>query len=127
MNTDKIWSDSLTKNYLTKYAEGLAVVQYDKHCCYYSRRSNQYAWLVINKDVDKNSTVHNEDNNETIKFHRVRTVTIHQDYMTCSCGYVQRYLLRTFLWLLRNIGFFFQVPTSEKSFRLGIELLSIIA
>ena len=49
INTDNLWSDSLTKDVLKAYAEGLVCNNFDKKTIYNVRRHDEYAWYVLNK------------------------------------------------------------------------------
>jgi hypothetical protein len=90
-----LWSDSLTKEYLTSYAEGLACVNFDKRLHYNVRRQDDKSWYVMRKSTTINSDcVTSENSNKSIRFDRVRRVYIDPEgYMTCTCGYVQRHLM----------------------------------
>jgi hypothetical protein len=89
-----LWSDSLTKDYLTTYAEGLACVNFDNRLNYHVRRKDADTWYVLNKDIDGEHALNSNRENIPIQFYRVRKVSIDQEgYMSCSCGYVQRMLM----------------------------------
>ena len=92
MNTHSLWSNSNTKDILVPYAEGLACDNFDKKQFYNVHRTQPFTWLVLNKEA---GTIAPEfDNPSKIKFDRVRNVIIDADqFMTCSCGYIQRFLL----------------------------------
>ena len=47
MNKNKLWSDSLTKNALTAYAEGLACDNFDKRTLYNVWRNDANTWWVL--------------------------------------------------------------------------------
>ena len=49
MNNNKLWSDSLTKNSLTTYAEGLACDNFDKRTIYNVWRNDVNTWWVLKK------------------------------------------------------------------------------
>ena len=49
MNRNKLWSDSLTKNYLKTYVEGLAYDNFDKRMLYNIWRNDENTWWVLNK------------------------------------------------------------------------------
>lgn len=85
----KLWSSSITSNYLTTYAEGLVVDTWDKAIdSYLVCRVNKVTWYVL-------STTFNEKEEYTVpRFVRVRKVSImHGNCMTCTCGRVQSMLL----------------------------------
>lgn len=90
-----LWSDSLTKEYLTTYAEGLACVNFDNRLHYDVRRSDEHLWYVLRKFTHAPSRqVYKSDHSTSIRFDRVRHVCIDREgYMSCTCGYVQRNLM----------------------------------
>ena len=91
MNNSVLWSNSITKDILTEYAEGLACNNFDRRILYHVRQISQYKWMVIYK---KHVSGQNKKLSSELMFQRVRTVTIDTDgYMTCTCGYVQRMLM----------------------------------
>ena len=49
MNQNKLWSGSLTKNYLTTYAEGLVCENFDKQMLYNTWRNDPKTWWVLKK------------------------------------------------------------------------------
>ena len=53
MNTANLWSDSLTKDILTKYAEGLACVRFDMRNLYDVRLYKKHHWFVMKKCEQK--------------------------------------------------------------------------
>ena len=90
-----LWSDSLTKEYLTTYAEGLACVNFDNRLKFDVRRHDETSWYVLKKESGP-GLKHNPaiDNSSSIRFDRVRRVYIDPEgYMSCTCGYVQRHLM----------------------------------
>ena len=91
MNSTSLWSNSLTKDFLTEYAEGLACKNFDNRIFYESRRIDVNTWLVMSKK----SMLRNEQNMQHgIVFQRVRKVIIDvEGFMSCSCGYVQRMMM----------------------------------
>ena len=92
MNTHSLWSNSNTKDILVTYAEGLACDNFDKKQYYNVHRNSAFTWFVLNKAAG--TMPMNTDNASKIKFDRVRTVLIDANqFMTCSCGYIQRFLL----------------------------------
>ena len=60
---------------------------------YYNvHRNSAFTWFVLNKAAGTMPL--NTDNTSKIKFDRVRTVLIDANqFMTCSCGNIQRFLL----------------------------------
>ena len=102
MNTHSLWSNSNTKDILVTYAEGLACDNFDKKQYYNVHRNSAFTWFVLNKAAG--TMPMNTDNASKIKFDRVRTVLIDANqFMTCSCGYIQRCLL--LLWSTRMCAF----------------------
>ena len=86
-----MWSNSLTKEILTDYAEGIACKNFDIRNKYNVRRIATDTWFVLSKNV---GIIQKLDNNEVKKFDRVCKVLIDSEgYMSCSCGYVQRMLM----------------------------------
>lgn len=96
INSSKTWTKSLTKEYLTDYAEGLACSNFDNRCFYTKRRISSLEWLVCSSHIfDEHDSKQNKSNNfKHTSFQRVRSVTIDSDnYMSCSCGYHMRWLM----------------------------------
>jgi len=92
MNTHSLWSNSNTKDVLTPYAEGLACDNFDKKEYYNVHRNSKSSWLVLNKLAGTTPPI--DDMSKLIKFDRVRVVQIDANqFMSCSCGYCQRFLL----------------------------------
>ena len=92
MNKNKLWSDSLTKNDLTTYAEGLAYDNFDKRMLYNIWRNDQNTWWVLNK-ITGTMECASYDSSKLL-YDRVRIVSIDcEGFMSCSCGYVQMYLM----------------------------------
>ena len=97
VNSIKIWSNSLTKDFLTDYAEGLACHNFDRKIHYTKRCVSFNKWLVVDSNLF-NDNYHQEVNPDSfidpIKFMRVREVTITDDsFMNCTCSYHLRYLM----------------------------------
>ena len=90
LNRNSLWSDSQTRDLLTKYAEGLACVRFDTRDSYDVRYYREYKWLVMAKE---NTETHNPNEREPLKFERCRLVQIINGYMTCTCGDTQQYLM----------------------------------
>ena len=67
MNKNKLWSDSLTKNTLTTYAEGLVCNNLDERTLYNVLRNDENIWWVLNK--------------QQVQFHLRHTILI-KLYMT---------------------------------------------
>ena len=92
LNSTILWSKSNTAKYLTPYAEGIACKLYDRRTSYVVYQTSEKEWCIINKTCTSvNET--KENNNKPTKFSRVRTVTLQDGYMTCTCGFVQRWLM----------------------------------
>jgi len=92
MNSHNLWSNTNTKDVLVPYAEGLACDNFDKREYYNVHRSTEFCWYVLNKEAG--TIPPNEDIANNIKFDRVRIVLLDDNqFMSCSCGYVQRYLI----------------------------------
>ena len=94
INNTTLQSSSLTKDVLTPYREGPAGDQFNKRIHYNVHRNDRYLWWVLNKKASCPSEDDMDDECSKVRFDRVRIVFIDVDrYMSCSCGYVQRYLL----------------------------------
>ena len=92
INKDNLWSNSLTRNQLTTYAEGLACKNFDQRTLYNVRRYNLKMWLVLKKEAGTKPP--SLDESQKLYYDRVRTVCIDPEgYMSCSCGKVQQYLM----------------------------------
>lgn len=90
INKTVIWSDSNTKDCLTTFAEGLACNNFDKRVLYIARKQSNKIWYVMKKDIKKDD----DKKINILKFVRVRIVSIDNDnFLSCSCGYVQRMLM----------------------------------
>lgn len=90
MNETKLWTQSLTKDILTTYAEGLACATFDQHINYNVIRLANDKWYVMHKDVGKHRVF---NSTEPLEFDRLRIVTITNGYMSCTCGYEKRFLM----------------------------------
>ena len=92
MNKNKLWSDSLTKNSRSTYAEGLACNNFDKRTLYNIWRNDENTWWVLKK-VAGTMACASYDSCK-ILYDRVRIVCIDSEgFMSCSCGKVQMYLM----------------------------------
>lgn len=92
MNKNKLWSDSLTKDSLTTYAEGLACNNFERGKTYHIRRNDESSWWVL-KNCAGTCTFSSRES-ETLLYDRVRQVVIDSEgFMSCSCGKVQMYLM----------------------------------
>ena len=92
MNKKKLWSDSLTRDSLTTYAEGLACDNFDRGKTYHIRRIDQNSWYVLKHCAGKSKFDSRESG--ALLYDRVRHVGIDSDgFMSCSCGKVQMYLM----------------------------------
>ena len=107
MNTHSLWSNSNTKDVLVPYAEGLACGNFDEREYYNMHRATEYCWYVLNKEA---GTIRpNDDIQNNIKFDRVRIVLLDvNQFMSCSCGYVQRYFMpcRHICAVLKDIKYY---------------------
>ena len=95
INSKKTWSQSLTSEYLTNYAEGIACSNFDRISEYIKKRIETRKWFVVHKNFV--STSNDIDINNVMKqtrFIRVRVVTLtHSNHLTCDCGYPKRMLM----------------------------------
>ena len=86
-----MWSDSLTKDFLTIYAEGLAYNNFDKRTFYNVRRYTKDTCFVFKKSAGEVGALNST--NQLI-FDRACLISISRDgYMSFSGGGVQRYLM----------------------------------
>ena len=101
INETKHWTRSSTSNFLTRYMEGIFLKNFDIRKIYHKSYIGNNCWYVLHKGVL--NKILSTDNEEDIhfpmkkdgeaKYNRVRVVSIDNDgFITCSCGYVQRYL-----------------------------------
>ena len=96
INSTKTWSISLTSDFLTDYAEGLAIANFDRRKEYTKIRLSKQTWHVVHSSLFKNDypCSFSKRTNATTKFVRVREVTVNNDnFMNCTCGYVHRWLM----------------------------------
>ena len=95
INYTMTWSKSLTKDYLTDYAEGLSCSNFDRRVDYLKRYIGGHVWLVCHKHLfdEKYSSDNNSPHNKVTRFVRVRIVAIVNGFMTCSCCYDKRMLM----------------------------------
>ena len=108
LNNTNLWSNSLTKDVLTPYGEGLACAQFDQRIYYNVHRNDQHLWWVLNKKAGCPFVDERHDECK-VRFDRVRIVSIDVNgFMSCSCGYVQRFLLpcRHICAVLDNIQYY---------------------
>ena len=82
----------MTKDLLTKYAEGLACVRFDMRNQYDVRLYKKHHWFVMKKR-NQNTDTKDKGRKHSIKFDRCRSVQIINGYMNCSCGDTQQYLM----------------------------------
>ena len=83
-----IWSRAKVSNDLTKYALGLFNDNYDRRLEYEHHQVGLTEWMVIHSSFGK------EIDSSVPIFDRVKKVTLDDDnFMTCSCGKTQEYLL----------------------------------
>ena len=87
------WTSSNTSQYLTPYAEGLACRYFDRRDDYTTRSIKENEWLVIHTSSLINCNTQKVHSEPSTKFCRVRKVQIKGDFITCSCGHVQRWLM----------------------------------
>ena len=97
INTKKTWSISLTSNYLTDYAEGLACSMFERRLDYTTRRTHDKMWIVVHSSLfqEDYNLCYVKRHKSPTKFIRVRKVTIDQNnsFINCSCGYPKRWLM----------------------------------
>ena len=94
---------------LTSYGEGLTCDQFDKRIHYNVHRNDKHLWWVLNKKAGCPSDDDMNDECSRVRFDRVHIVLIDGNgCMSCSCGYVQRYLFpcRQICAVLGNIGYY---------------------
>ena len=96
LNSTKTWTKSMTSQYLTDYAEGLACAMFDRRIYYTSRYIGNKSWLVISSHIFEENYTNEQVNivHKPMSFLRCRTVNIDENnYMTCSCMYEKRWLM----------------------------------
>ena len=106
INTHNLWYNSNTKDVLTPYAEELACDNFDIKKYYNVHRNTLLSWFVLNKEVGSSHS--KDDNAPNIRFDRVIIDQIDEhEFMLCSCGYFQRFLLpcRHFCAVLKGIKY----------------------
>ena len=92
MNKNKLWSNSLTKNYLTTYVEGLACDNFDKRTLYNIWSNDQNIWWVLKEPAG--TMEYASYDSSKLLYDRVRIVSIDcEGFMSFSCGKVQLYLM----------------------------------
>ena len=82
INREFLWSDTSAIYVLTVYTEGLACNNFDKKTIYNVRRHNKYTWYVLKKSVGEEGELNSTNQ---LSFYRVRMITVHDGYMSCSC------------------------------------------
>ena len=95
VTTNILWSNSQSKDILTKFAEGLACKYYDQHESYYVRLIDKktLTWFVMNKNVGETEKPASSDSKDQVLFTRCRKVTIINGIMNCDCGRTQQFLM----------------------------------
>ena len=97
INTNKLWSNSKTSDYLTTYAEGIMCDIFDRRTQYTNIRTSSKEWLVIHKNSLDDCIGETWDitkNHSSMHFSRLRTVSLNTEgFMTCSCEFPSRWLL----------------------------------
>ena len=95
ININNLWSNSNTTDVLTPYAEGCACDSFDNKRYYNVHCNTSLSWFVLNKEVDSSPSI--DDSISNIRFDRVIVVQIDEhEFISCSCGYCQRFLLPCF-------------------------------
>ena len=91
MNRNKLWSDSLTKNYLTTYVEALACDNFDKRMLHNICRNDPNTWWVWKKCRNNGIGVYDSSK---LLYNRVRIVSIDSEgFMSYGCSKVHMYLM----------------------------------
>ena len=83
INTYNLWSDSLTEDVLTVYAEDLVCNFFDKKTIYNVSCHKIYMLYVLKKSAGEEGE---PTSTNQLFFDRVRMIIIHDGYMSCSCG-----------------------------------------
>ena len=92
ISTDNLWSNSLSKNKLTVYTEGLACNNFDQRRISNTRRYIYDVCFFLKKEVYL--LYHVLHWIQKTKYDRVRVVAIDSEgSMPGACGYVQHYLI----------------------------------
>ena len=89
INKTMTWTKTPCSTYLTEYAEGIACNNFDRRHCYTKRMSSNKNWLVCSSHIFEDSYESQLDvsNQHPTKFFRVRTVSIEDDFMHCTCQF----------------------------------------
>ena len=90
INTDNLWLDSLTTDFLTVYAEGLVCNIFDKRKVYKVRRHNKHTWCVLKKVSGEEGGPNSTNQHFLIEYIQLLFIMVN---ISCRCGHVQRYLI----------------------------------
>ena len=94
INKKKIWTRTKTAVVLTDFAEGLCCANFDRTKEYYKRQKKHNEWFIMHKScMEIDNTISTDKCFKPSKFKRVRVVSLDNNFMTCSCGYPQRFLM----------------------------------
>ena len=95
INSTGNWTKSLTKDYLTEYAEGIACDNFDRRLKYVKKRIDDNTWLVCySKFLTFDKEYDDSYLSKPTKFVRLREVSLSQDnFMSCTCNYPKRWLM----------------------------------
>ena len=103
INETDFYTNSLTSPYLTRYMEGVMAKNFDRRLDYSTCYTGNNEWKVISTEhtnhvnellsITNDNETKKKDTSGVLRFVRVRTVcVVKSKFLTCSCGYVQRYL-----------------------------------
>ena len=93
INFTMTWTNSLTKDYLTDYAEGLSCKNFDRRKLYDCRYIGNHEWLVCYNHLFADDYTSAFSNIKPTKFLRVRKVWCEGGHMSCTCCYEKRMLM----------------------------------
>ena len=87
MNRNSLWSRSRCSEHITNYMDGISIQNFDRKNEYTAVLSKKNEWLIFHK-----KSLCSKETPLMTKFDRVRTVKYENDYITCNCGMIHKYL-----------------------------------
>ena len=76
INAENLWSESLTKDVLIVYAEGLTCNNFDKKTNYNIRRHDKYTWYVLKKLAGEESELISKNQLFLIEYIRLTSIMV---------------------------------------------------
>ena len=77
--------------YLTKYMVDIAAKNFDARLSYYVRKVSETNFWVMRKDIH-DEPERTDEVSPVAKFDKVHVVTVVDQFISCSCGYVNQYM-----------------------------------